>query len=200
MTKKAMKLLLAAQIKSAIWFLGIYALIIVIFSVIFHYVKDIDGSWMSLSAIYSPKVYLLVMGIVYPLITTELYLSRGLTRKQYFWAFTGAIGVLSLVLLIPTIIAEILMGAITPMSVIMNFVQMPLFFLIGWTAAIGFRFGKLYTAFLGILCAIACFHIMNGISVLLHLSETTQLCTSLLLIVVQIRLLPRVICRIPIKS
>lgn len=66
MTKKAMKLLLAAQIKSAIWFLGIYALVIAILSVIFHYVKDIDGSWMSISAIYSPKVYLLVMGIVTP--------------------------------------------------------------------------------------------------------------------------------------
>ena len=131
MTKKAMKLLLTAQIKSAIWFLGIYALVIAILSVIFHYVKDIDGSWMSLSAIYSPKVYLLVMGIVYPLITTELYLSRGLTRKQYFWAFTGAIGFLSLVLLLPTIIAEILIGTITLISVIKNFVQMPLFFLIG---------------------------------------------------------------------
>lgn len=67
------------------------------------------------------------------------------------------------------------------------------------TAAIGFRFGKLHTAFLGILYAIACFHIMNATSMLLHLPETTQLCISLLLIVVLIRLLSGAISRIPIK-
>ena len=200
MTKKAMKLLLVAQIKSAIWFLCIYALIIAILSIIFHYIKDIDHSWVGISTIYSPKVYLLVMGIVYPLSTTELYLSRGLTRKQYFRAFTGAIGILSLILLLPAVIAEILMGTITPMSVIMNFVQMLLFFLIGWTVAVGFQLGKWRTAFWGILCAIVCFHIMNAIFVWFPLPEAARLGISLLLIAAQITVLPRVIYHIPIKS
>ncbi len=200
MTKKAMKLLLMDQIKSAIWFLCIYALIIAILSIVFHYIKDVDRSWMGISSIYSPKVYLLVMGIVYPLISAELYLSRGLTRRQYFWALTGAIGILSLGLLLPMVIAEILMGTITPMSVIVNLIQMPLFFLMGWTIAAGFQFGKWYTAFGGILCVIVCFHILNALSVWLHLPEAALLGTSLILLAAQINLLPRVIHCIPIKG
>ncbi len=200
MTKKAMKLLFAAQIKSALWFLGIYCLIIAILSHIFHYIENIDLEWMSISAVYAPKIYLLVIGIVYPLINLEQYVSCGLTRMQYFKAFAGVIGILSLLLLIPTLIAEVLLGTLTPLTVLLNIVQLPVFFLAGWSAGAGFKFETWYAAFLGILSAIACFQIMNAVTVALGFPLLVQLITAVLLLCAQLILLPRVIIRIPIKS
>lgn len=199
MTKKAMKLLFVAQLKAAIWYIVIYALVVGGLSVVFHYVKDVDQDWMIISAIYSPKIYMLIMGIIYPLVTMELFLSRGLTRKQYFCALSGAVGFLSLILIIPPIIAEIIMGIFTPLSVVINLVQMPLFFLIGWTAVVGFQFGKWYQAALGIICAVACVQILNSISTFQKIPGVVELGVSLLLVIAQTMLLPGVIRRIPIK-
>lgn len=199
MTKKAMKLLFVAQLKAAIWYLVIYALIVGGLSVVFQYIKDMDQNWMIISGIYSPKIYILVMGIIYPLITMELLLTRGLTRKQYFCALTGAVGFLSLILIIPPIIAQIIMGIFTPLSIVINLVQMPLFFLIGWTAVVGFQFGKWYQAALGIICAVACVQILNAIPTFLKPPGVVEFGVSLLLVTAQIMLLPGVIRRIPIK-
>ena len=199
MTKKAMKLMLAVQVKSGLWFLFTYALIVGILSVVFHYIQNIDTEWMGISTMYAPKIYLLVMGIVYPLITLELYISRGLTRRQYFLAFMGTMSILALVFLIPTLIAQICLGTITPFSVILNYVQMPMFFLAGWSAGTGFHFRKWYAPFLGILSAVACFQIMNLAAVLLNWPDIAQLGIALLLLAAQLILLPRIISRIPIK-
>ena len=95
MTKKALKLLLSIQAKSTCWFVGIYALVMAILLIVFSFVTIDDTSWIPISIMYSPKIYLLVMGIVYPLIVTKLFVSQGLTRKQFFWAYTGAISIIS---------------------------------------------------------------------------------------------------------
>ena len=81
MTKKAFKLLLSIQAKSTCWFVGIYALVLAILLVVFSYVTIDDTSWIPISIIYSPKIYLLVMGIVYPLLITKLFVSRGPDQK-----------------------------------------------------------------------------------------------------------------------
>ena len=199
MTKKAMKLLLVQQTKSALWFLCIYPLIIAILFAILYLDKNHDYDWIGVTTISAPKIYLLIMGIVYPLITTGLYVSRGLTRRQYFWAFIWAISILSVILLLPSVITEILLGTISPISIIMNFVQLPLFFLLGWTAAVGFQFGKWQTSFLGVLCTVGSIQILNFIEVLFHWPQLVQLGASLLLIAIVIKVLPNIVSRVPIK-
>lgn len=198
MTKKVIKYILKAQLKITLVFLGIYMVIIGTLSLIFYYFPNIDQDWNMLSP-SSPKLFLLIMGIVYPLITLELYISRGLTRKQYFIALTSVVSIESLILLLPSVVDRILAGTIDPLSLIIDYVQMPVFFLIGWTGVVGFQLGIWYKAALGLLCAFISAHIMTTIPSLLNLSEATLLGVSLVLIILQITLLPNIIRRIPIK-
>jgi hypothetical protein len=200
MTSKALKLLLLMHTKGICWFIGIYAFIMALLLILFSYVTNVDTSWLPTSILYSPKIYLMVIGIIYPLITTKLYISQGLTRKQFFWAFLGAISILSIFILLPISVTIIYYSSISMPAAITHYLQMPLFFLIGWTSIVGFQMRKWYTSALGILAAIAMFHFTTTIPGLLHWSELTQLGAVLLLLTLLLLFLPRIISQTPIKS
>lgn len=200
MTKKALKLLLSIQAKATCWFICIYALVMAILLIIFSFVPVDDTSWIPISIMYAPKIYLLVMGIVYPLVATKLFVSQGLTRKQFFLAYTGAISIISLFLLIPILASVIYYDSISLPSAITHYLQMPLFFLIGWTSVIGFQMRQWYTSILGILGAIAMFHTITTIPGILALSDIAVLGSVVSLLVVAILILPRIISQIPLKS
>lgn len=200
MTKKALKLLLSTQTKGTCWFIGIYALVMAILLIVFSYVTIDDSSWIPISITYAPKIYLLVMGIVYPLVAIKLYVSQGLTRKQFFWAYTGAISIISLFLLIPILASVIYYDSISLPSAITHYLQMPLFFLIGWTSVVGFQMRKWYTTILGILGAIAMFHTITTIPRILALSDLTVLGSVLLLLAALLLILPRIISQISFKN
>ena len=200
MTKRALKLLLTTQAKSTCWFLGIYALVMVILLIVFSFVTIDDTSWIPITIMYTPKIYLLVMGIIYPLVATKLYVSQGLTRKQFFWAYTGAISIISLFLLIPILASEIYYGRISLAPSIIHYLEMPLFFLIGWTSVLGFQMGKWQASILGILGAIAMFHAITTIPRILAFPDMALLGTVLLLLAALLLILPRIISHIPLKS
>lgn len=200
MTKKALKLLLSVQAKGTCWFIGIYALIMAILLIIFSFVTIEDTSWIPISIMYAPKIYLLVMGIVYPLVATKLYVSQGLTRKQFFWAYTGAISIISLFLTIPLLASVIYYGSISLPSAMIHYLHMPLFFLIGWISVVGFQMGKWYAAILGILSAIVMFHTITTIPRIFVLSDLTVLGSVLLLLAASLLILPRIISQIPLKG
>lgn len=200
MIKKSLKLLLLIQAKTTCWFIGIYALTMVILLIVFSFVKINDTSWIPISIMYAPKIYLLVIGIVYPLITTKLYVSQGLTRKQFFLAYTGAISIISLLLFIPILVSAIYYGNISLLSAITHYLHLPLFFLIGWTSAVGFQMEKWYTAVLGILGAIAMFHAITTVTRILALPELVVLGSVLLLLAAVFFILRRIISQIPLKS
>lgn len=169
------KIMILAQVTC--WFIGIYALTMAMFLIVFSYVKIDNTSWILDSIIYAPKIYLLVLGIVYPLVVTKLYVSRGLTRKQFFWAFTGAISIISLFLLIPILASIIYYDNISLLSAITHYLHMPLFFLIGWTSVVGFQLRKWHMAILGILGAAVVFHAITTL-VPPHNSECKSLSDS----------------------
>lgn len=200
MTKKALKLLLSIQAKGTCWFIGVYVLIMTILLIVFSYVTIDDTSWIPMSIIYAPKIYLLVMGIVYPLVATKLYVSQGLTRKQFFWAYTGAISIISLFLIIPLLASVIYYDRISLLSIMTHYLQMPLFFLVGWTSVVGFQMRKWYTAILGILGAIVMFHAITTIPRILALSDMAVLVSILFLLAALLLILPRIISQIPLKS
>lgn len=200
MTKKALKLMLSQQTKSTYWFIGIYALVMAILLIVFSFVTIDDTSWMPISIVYAPKIYLLVMGIIYPLIATKLYVSQGLTRKQFFWAYTVAISIISLFLFIPVLASVIYYDNFSLTSAITHYLQMPLFFLIGWTSVVGFQMRKWYMTILGILGAIAMFHTITTIPRILALSNIAVLGSVLLLLASLLLILPRIISQIPFKS
>ena len=200
MTKKALKLLVKIQAKGTWWFIGIYALVMAILLIIFSFVEIDDTSWIPITIMYAPKIYVLVMGIVYPLLATKLYVSQGLTRKQFFWAYTGAISIISLFLLIPVLTSAFYYDSISLPSAITHYLQMPLFFLIGWTSVVGFQMKKWNTTILGLLGAIAMFHSITTIPGILALSDMAELGLVLLLIAALLLILPRIISQIPLKS
>ncbi len=200
MIKKALKLLLSIHAKSTCIFIGVYGLVMSIILILFSHGNIYNSFWMSDSIIYTLRIYFMIMGIVYPLIATRLYVSRGLTRMQFFWAYTGAMSIISLLLLIPILISVIYYDKISLLSAITHYLHMPLFFLIGWTCAVGFQIGKWYTAILGILSAIAIFFTVTTVSMFLSLSELFIFGTVLLLLVSMLLILPRILSQIPLKS
>lgn len=199
MTMKAMKYQVGIQLKAALIYIGIFVLVIGILSIIINVNNVVAENWMSIATIYWPKIYLIIMGIVYPLITMEMYISRGLTRKQYFWSLTAVTSIMSLLLIVPAIISQIIIGKLTLIFVVLNLVQMPAFFLMGWTAVVGFQHGIWYKAALGLLCAIASSQLMGTIPEQLKLPELASLGITIALIIVQLILLPRFIKSVPIR-
>ncbi|SHI06198.1 hypothetical protein [Clostridium grantii] len=199
MTKKALKLLLSIQAKSTCIFIGIYALIMAILFSVFSYVNMYPSYWMADSIIYTFNIYLLIMGIVYPLIATRLYVSRGLTRKQFFWAYTGTMSIISLFLFVPILISIIYYDSFSILSAITDYLRMPLSFLIGWTCAVGFQMRKWYTSTLGILSAIAMYFALITVTEVMILPEIAVLGSVLLLLVGVLLILPRFISKITFK-
>lgn len=200
MTKIALNLLLSTQAKTACWFIGIYTLIIAVLLFVFSFVTIDDTSWLPMSIMYTPKVYLLVMGCVYPLIATELYVSRGLTRKQFFWAYTGAISIISVFLFIPILASILYVGSFSPLAALTHLLHLPLFFLAGWTSVVGFQLGKWHMAILGILCAIGIFHASTTLIRVYALPDLVAFGTVLFLLAGLLLILPRIISRIPFKG
>lgn len=200
MTKKAFKLMFNIQLKQAAWFIGIYVLAWAVIEIIFRVFSIDDMSWIPMTNLYGPKIYLLVMGIVYPLVSTKLFISQGLTRKQFFWAYTGAIGTISLLLFIPMLASIVYNDLVSTSSVLLHYLHMPLFFLIGWTGAIGFQIGRWHTAALGVLCAVVMFHSMTSIPEFFNIADPILLGVVIALIVVLLLTLPRIISRIPLKG
>lgn len=196
MTKKALKLLLSIQAKIACRFIGTCALAIAILLIFFSNTT----SWIPVITMDAPKIYLLSMGIIYPPIATKLYVSQGLTRKQFFWAYTGAISIISLFLLIPILVSSIYFDSISLPSIIIYFLNMPLFFLIGWTSVVGFQFRKSYTAILGIISAMVIYYAMTTLIKILALSDLAVLGSILLILAGMLLILPRIISQIPLKS
>ncbi len=199
MTKKAFKLLLQMQIKGTFWFLGIYALTMAILLTIFSYVRIEDTSWIPISILYTPKIYLLVIGIIYPLISTKLYISYGLTRKQYFFAYLGAMSIISILLLIPVLMSFIYYDNFSIITIVTHYLQLPLFFLIGWTSIIGFQIKKWYLTILGILCSVGMFHMISTIPNILNFSNLSILISTIFLLIILVLFLPKLIAKISFK-
>ncbi|TGB01087.1 hypothetical protein [Halobacillus salinus] len=203
MTKRALKILLPIQAKSTGWFIGIYALIVTILITIFTATNTEEtlSFWMSDSIRYTINIYLLIMGIVYPLTSTKLYVSQGLTRKQFFWAYTGAMSIISLFLLIPIIVSFSYFGnSVSLLTVLTEYLYMPLYFLTGWICAVGFQLKKWYTSILGLISALAIFNGITIVTEAFNLSESAVFALVVALLAAVLLILPRVISRIPLKS
>ncbi len=200
MTKKAMRLLLANQAKASVWFICIYVFIMSILVLILTNLNERDMEWVAISTAYAPKIYLLVIGIISPLTYMELYMSRGLTRTQFFWAFTEAIAILSVFLFLPTIIAEIIFGNISLLFIITHYIQMPLSFIMGWTVVIGFQYGKWFIATLGINSAVALFIGSDVVIEKYNIIGFPLLGLLVIITAALLLILPRIIARVPIKS
>lgn len=196
MTNKALKLLLSIQAKISLSFMVIYVLTIAILLILPSFISIDDSSSIPVITEHAPKLYLMAMGIIYPLIATKLFVSQGLTRKQFFWAYTGAMSIISIFLLIPTFISAIYFNSISLLFVMTQYLQMPLFLLIGWTSVIGFQMRKWYTSIAGILVAVLMYFTMLTVLQFLTLSGLIVLGTIIVLLATSLFILPRIFTQV----
>lgn len=199
MTKKAAKLLFVMHAKSIWWFVGIYAAIMVLVRVVFPDVPLTGASWIPTSVAGALRVYFLALGIIYPLLATRLYVSQGITRKQFFWAYVDAIAKLSLILVIPIVALEAYFSGFSLLSAITHYLFLPLFFLIGWTAVVGFQMRKWSTATLGIAASLAVLSVIGFITETLAVSELSVLGSLSILLAALLMILPPIISHVPLK-
>lgn len=199
MTIKALKLLLTLQTKAAFWFITIYFSLSVIILIAVPIDAMDETSWFPVSMMYTPKIYLLIVGAVYPLLATKLFVSQGLTRRQFFTALTGAISIVSLLLLVPVLACAFYTDGISLLSVMIHYFQMPLFLLIGWTSVLGYQLRKWYLTILGIIAAIAMFHFVTTIPEIFGFSDLTVFGSVLVLLATALFILSRAVSQIPLN-
>jgi hypothetical protein len=147
---------------TTLWFLGILALITLLFnttSVLFGWPEWEELlSYPLLITVTSP-VFLLVMGIIMPSYL-ESMLSFGATRKQHTLALllTGMAVIVGLSLVSSIMIVIVKQFNLDPTAVDLTypqllsfFLQDCLFFLVGWFIVVGYQYRRVLTAFLSTL-------------------------------------------------
>jgi hypothetical protein len=138
---------------TALWFVGIFLVGVVALQIIFK-ATGVEGEVaVTVSSDISVRIYMLVMGIVAPLVYFSPYIEVGVTRKQFAVGICAAGALLSLclsVLRIPWLIVD---NEFSVLAVLLCAFYGALAFLVGWTAAAGFHFMRGLPIVAGIICA-----------------------------------------------
>lgn len=200
MIQKTMKFILRKQASIALAFVSIYALVVAILSIVFHFIEDEDMSWVPEITLITPKIFLLILGIIYPLTTMRLYISQGITRKQFFWANVGSISIISIFLLLPIIASEYYIADSSVLSATIHYIQLPIFYLLGWTAALGFQLKNLVASILGIFTAVILLQIITTLPETLELSDITSAGINSAVLVMVLLVLPHAVAKIQLRG
>jgi hypothetical protein len=151
-----------------LWYLGIFAVAVAILQIIFM-LTGVDTSTLikanesgftpfltyTFTEIFahSQRVYLLVLGITYPLLFLRYYLEAGVTRRQFALGLSVAAIALSLCFSAIYTGITLFIGIFSPSSMLSGIAHSVIYFFIGWLGVIGFQLQRVYTAALGIICA-----------------------------------------------
>ena len=180
--KKVSSKLFIRLSRISLWYLGILFLIIGILAVISAIFAEVEIP-LSLLDIYprSYGIFLLVLGIVWPLTALKEHIGLGVTRRQFTISLMIAAAGLTLELTVIYAVMAVVHGNIAPMNIIAVALYNSLLFLIGWVAAIGFQLEARFSILLGILCAVAVGNAANWIT---YTSGLPAWLVSILLVVV----------------
>jgi hypothetical protein len=125
----------------ALWYVGLFAAVMFALQAVFK-VRimgvDVGVSFLVISDI-STRLYMLVIGIVFPLVYFNHYISVGVTRKRFFVGIIAAGTALSLCFTILRVPLLILDGEFSLPAVLVCVLYGTLAFLVGWTASVGFQ-------------------------------------------------------------
>jgi hypothetical protein len=148
---------------SALWYAGVFAVVILVLQIVFK-AAGVDGDVaLTVISAISTRFYMLVLGIVCPLVYFTHYLAVGVTRKQFAVGIFAAGALLSLcfaLLRAPMLIIE---NVFSPLALLVPALYGALAFLVGWTAAVGFQYMRGVPICVGTICAAAMFHGMIAV-------------------------------------
>jgi hypothetical protein len=123
---------------TALWYAGILTVVMIALQIFFKE-TDADMTLVAVSDI-STRFYMLVTGIVYPLVYFSHYLAVGLTRKQFAFGIFAAGALLSLcfsILRIPLLIID---NEFSLLAILVTALYGVLAMLVGWTTVVGFHY------------------------------------------------------------
>jgi hypothetical protein len=149
---------------ASLWYIGIFAVIFVALRIVFYAtgLTDVAASLaQGLSVGGSSVIYLLILGIVFPLVYFPYYIEAGVTRRQFALGLFATAALFSFCLAALRVPLQIVAGNPDPLfassGILTGTVYGAAGFLIGWTSVIGFHFMRGVPIIAGILCAVAMF-------------------------------------------
>jgi hypothetical protein len=182
----------------ALGYVGGFAAVGVALQIIFKAAGvDFDVTLVVISEL-SARLYMLIIGIVCPLVYFSYYIAVGVTRKQFAVGIFAAGAALSLCFAVLRAPLLIMGGTFSPLAVLVPALYGAFAFLVGWIYGVGFHYMRLLPIGGGILCGTA---IVSGLIQLerLQLPPLAQLWIAVAaILVVGVGLLPAV-WRIPVK-
>jgi hypothetical protein len=175
----------------SLWYIGIFAVVVLALTIVFevfHIAGMIDITYTAGGDAYvfanSNSVFLLVLGILFPLLSLEPLLAVGATRRQFAIGLLSAAAALAIGFAVICAVLDLLAGSFSLPRLFTYLTDDILFFLTGWAAVIGFQIRlHVFPAAFGILCA---WGLLAGSKLLAEyagFSEPAKLCVSAVLIV-----------------
>jgi hypothetical protein len=157
---------------SAIWYVIIFPLVIIAVSIFVAIGGEEFDLTLDTIVNYSNHVYLLVIGIISPLVYFTRYVAVGVTRKQIATSLLCSAIVLAAVFALINIPLMLIFGDFYLMQIPTAFARGFASFTIGWLAVSGFHFMRGVPITLGIVCAVA---LLNSLSHLWRLPQIAEL-------------------------
>jgi hypothetical protein len=145
----------------SLWYIGIFAVVVLVLTIVFevfHIADMIDitytaGGGADVFA-NSNSVFLLVLGVLFPLLSLEPFLAAGATRRQFAAGMLSAAAALAIGFTVICVVLDLLAASFSLPRLFTYLTDDILFFLTGWTAVIGFQIRlHVFPAALGLLCA-----------------------------------------------
>ncbi|MDR2493340.1 MAG: hypothetical protein LBD25_07810 [Coriobacteriales bacterium] len=153
----AVRYLLKNMGTSTLWYLVIFTGVLVALQPLVTLLSkpDAESTQIALAivAVNSNNIFLLVMGIVYPLML-ELYMMFGVTRRQFARALLVAGAALSVALAVVSGVVAWATASLDALALAGVLASNLLCFLLGWLAVSGFQLRRVLAAAGGILAAI----------------------------------------------
>ena len=152
-TLRASSNLYKRMVKDSLWYISVFAIILIILQIILNNTKKGEMVSVAAAADNSTRVYLLIVGIIYPLMYFPQYMSAGVTRKQFALGLSFAAALLSCSFAALRIPLELIFREFSPLAILTDAAYGIVYFLTGWTAAISFQFMRLHYIILGAFLA-----------------------------------------------
>jgi predicted ferric reductase len=146
----------------------------------------------------SNHIFVLVLGIVHPLMFLEPFVAQGITRKRFAQGLLAAAAILSVCFVAVQIAVSLATNSFSAKDITYFAVSLLLGYLTGCTAVIGFQFRRVFPAIIGIVCSSILLH--GEIYLASHSEYWNWAIIVLAVVTVCLAFaIPRVVRRVPIK-
>jgi hypothetical protein len=192
----------------SLWYIGISALIFAVLQIVFNAFEEPAAAFEEAfggpgiafweASRMSNHIFVLVLGIVYPLMFLEMFVAQGVTRKCFAQGLLAGAAILSACFTTLQIAISLATNSFSAMGITYFAVSLLLGYMTGWVAIIGFQFRRVFPIIAGIVCSSILLH--GEIYLASRLEYWSVAIIVLAVVTVCLALaIPRVVGHVPIK-